>query len=357
MSKEIQTVPVEVVEPMALTALQEGEINSMVATAKRFPRSLETFRKRALGMVTLDKNIAQSCYYKLKRGGKVIEGPSVRLAEIALACWGNLRAGARVISVDDCYVRSQGAFMDCETNSQVTMEVLRRITDKDGNRFADDMIIVTANAANAIAFRNAAFKVIPGVFVSELLASAKECARGDLKTLEERRSNALEAFDKLGVPEKKILTWLGRKGTGEIDLEDLENLFGLHTAIKDGETTIAETFWEGNKPKVEMPTALPEAQADEKQAPAATVSPKTETNPAPVQPPAEKKAAVPVKLGPKQEEIKQLFDLLQVQGKTEAEIGNILLFDGLPFDPMKAAPGIADKVIASLKSMLVKVAE
>jgi len=277
MDKSIDDVTeLEPVQIPALVAMQEGEINSQIATAKRFPRSVDQFRKRALGMVTLSTDIAQSCYYKLKRGGKIIEGPSVRLAEIALACWTNLRAGSRVISIDDRYVRSQGAFMDLETNSAVSVEVVRRITNKEGKRFDDDLIMVTSNAANSIAFRNACFKVIPGVFVQELLEAARKCARGDTKTLETRRQNALQAFSDLGVSEKKVLIWLGRKGKGEIDLQDLVNLFGLLTAIKDGETTVKETFESlSSKPQVSDPAELkdgekaPEGMEEKKEDPPA----------------------------------------------------------------------------------------
>lgn len=263
MEKPIDDVTdLEPVQIPALVAMQEGEINSQIATAKRFPRSIEQFRKRALGMVTLSTEIAQSCYYKLKRGQKIIEGPSVRLAEIALSCWTNLRAGSRVISIDDSYVRSQGAFMDLETNSAVSVEVVRRITNAKGQRYDDDMVMTTSNAANSIAFRNACFKVIPGVFVQELLEAARKCARGDTKTLETRVQNAFQAFSDLGVSEKKVLLWLGRKGKREIDLQDLENLFGLLTAIKDGETTAAETFDKlSAKPQVSDPKELKEDEA------------------------------------------------------------------------------------------------
>ena len=48
-------------------------------------------------MATIDAEVAGSCFYKLSRGGKTIEGPSVRLAEIVASAWGNLKFGARII--------------------------------------------------------------------------------------------------------------------------------------------------------------------------------------------------------------------------------------------------------------------
>src|ERR1700687_4952538 len=74
-----------------------AEIDQQIATAHKYPRSLVTFRKEALQMVTLTEVIAQECIYALKRADKVIQGPSARFAEIIFSAWGNARAGARVV--------------------------------------------------------------------------------------------------------------------------------------------------------------------------------------------------------------------------------------------------------------------
>ena len=45
---------VTTVEPGTLARLVESEINQQVATAKRYPRSLQRFADEAMQMVTLD---------------------------------------------------------------------------------------------------------------------------------------------------------------------------------------------------------------------------------------------------------------------------------------------------------------
>lgn len=249
MSEAITVVPEvidvpekEVQSNTALTKIVSAEADQQIITAKKYPRSLAKFKQNAIDMATLDTETAAGCFYKLSRSGKTIEGPSVRLAEIVQSCWGNIRAGARIVNDDGRMITSQGYCWDLERNVQVSVEVQRRVTDRNGKRYSDDMIVVTANAANAIAFRNAVFKVIPMAYTHAILDRAKQVAIGDAKTLSERRDKMVAAFGKMGVNQKQILGKLGKAGIEDITLENLEELIGLHTAIRDGDTTIDEAF-------------------------------------------------------------------------------------------------------------------
>src|SRR5689334_11587126 len=88
----------ELVEPSAMEAIQRAEIDVQIATAKRYPRQLSLVKSHMMSFATLDQETAEACFYNLPRGGKNIQGPSVRLAEIAVSCYGNLRAGSRILS-------------------------------------------------------------------------------------------------------------------------------------------------------------------------------------------------------------------------------------------------------------------
>ena len=222
--------------------VDRSDVDIQIATAHRYPRSITRFKQSALAMATSDEDTAASCFYKLSRGGKEIEGPGVRLAEIVGSAWNNLRYGSRIVGEDDKWVVAQGMAHDLETNVAMTIEVRRRITDKYGKRYSDDMIAVTANAACAIALRNAIFKVVPKTFVDSIYESAKKVAIGDATTLASRRQKALEYFQKMGIALDRILAVLGKVGLEDIDLKDLETLTGLKTAIKDGDTTIEAAF-------------------------------------------------------------------------------------------------------------------
>lgn len=230
------------VEATGAALINASEINQQIATARRYPRSLKAFRDEALQMVTLTEAIAQECIYALPRDGKIIEGPSARMAEVLASAWGNCRAGARVIDDHGEFVTAQGGFHDLQKNVSITYEVKRRIVDKQGRRYKPDMIGVTANAACSIALRNAVLKGIPKAFWNDIYQAARRTIMGDFKTLSNRRAEALKEFQAFGVTEDMIYGLLEVRGKEDISIEHLVVLRGLLTAIKEGDTTVEQAF-------------------------------------------------------------------------------------------------------------------
>lgn len=226
----------------ALGAIVGAEVDKQIATARRFPRSVQKFKEEATALVSLNEDVAAECFYVLKRDDKQIVGPSARMAEIALYCWGNMRSGARVVSEDAEFVTAQGFCWDLEKNSAIAYEVKRRIADRNGRRYSLDMIGVTSNAACSIAIRNAILKVIPKALWSEVYERALETVRGDFKTFESRRTKAIETLKTFGVAPEQVFEKLGVKGEADITIDHIVELRGYSTAIKDGETTPEELF-------------------------------------------------------------------------------------------------------------------
>lgn len=222
--------------------LARNETMAQLDAAHRYKRSVSRFLKEATSLATISQEIAEACIYSMPRGGKMITGPSVRLAEICASAYGNLQIGARVVDEEDAKVVAQGVAWDMEKNLRCTIEIKRRITNKYGKRYDDDMITVTGNAAASIALRNAIFRVIPKAYVHGVYESARSVAVGDAKTLADRREQILARFEKLGVPRERVLLRLEKRGVEDIGLEDLELLIGLGTAIKNNDTTIDEAF-------------------------------------------------------------------------------------------------------------------
>jgi hypothetical protein len=237
--REVMTV-----EAGTVALLNKSEIDQQIATAHRYPRSLAEFRKEMLQMVTLTEKVAGECIYALPRDGKVIEGPSARFAEVAASAWGNARAGARVVNEGNEFITAQGVFHDLERNVAITYEVQRRITDKNGRKYKPDMIGVTANAACSIALRNAILKGIPKAFWSEMYEAARLAAVGDVKSIANKRADAIKAFTVYNVSEAQILARIGRAGVQDITIDDLITLAGFLTAIKDGDSTADSIFAE-----------------------------------------------------------------------------------------------------------------
>ena len=225
-----------------LQAINRAEVDIQIATAKSYPRDVQDALKRIKDIATLDTETAEDCFYALRRQGSLIEGVSVRLAEIIAGAWGNLRVQTRIIGNDGRTITAQGICHDLETNLAVSVEVKRRITDKYGKTYSDDMQVMTGNAASAIAFRNAVLKVVPKAVTKRVINEVKDVAVGRSMDLESRRQNMLAYYSKIGVGEADILKYCGVKTPEEITGEMIFELSGLKNAIKEGTTTVQEVF-------------------------------------------------------------------------------------------------------------------
>lgn len=247
----------------SLYLLTKAEIDTQISTAKAFPRSLKKFRDRALSMATLNEDIAASCNYTVPRGGSSISGKSIRLAEITLAAYGNVRSGARVVFNDGKTITAQGICHDLETNSCVTKEVSRSIVDKKGKPYSLDMQIMTGNAASSIALRNAVFACIPSALTDDIYDESKKVARGTAATLLARVGKAVEYFKSIKVTEKQLCDVLGIQKIEDIDLDKLDTLTGFKSAIKNGEASAKDIFEPtNNEPTIELIEELYHAKID-----------------------------------------------------------------------------------------------
>lgn len=233
---------VDNVDIHALTQLNAAEINQQIMTARAYPRSVTGFRRQMREMVTYDQPTALSCLYALKRGSKVIEGPSVRFAEAALQSWGNARAGSRIVDIGEEFITSQGFFYDLERNMALAFEVMRRITDSSGNRYGDDMIGVTGNAASSIAFRNAILKGIPKIAWNEPYQDARMLSIGKGESISVKREGMLKAFQPFGIVKEQIFAVLGVKGLDDVSVDHMILMGGILNSIKEGDITPERAF-------------------------------------------------------------------------------------------------------------------
>lgn len=250
------TLPVEIVQPTAIEAIQRAEIDIQIATARKYPRMPHVVKRDIQTYAVMDEETATACFYSLPRGGKNIQGPSVRLAEIAVSCYGNIRVATRIVEThtgDNPHVVVQAVAHDLEKNTAVTVEKRRRITGKKskGGVIDEDDINLAANAGSAIAFRDAVFKVVPAILIKPALEAAKKVAIGDATTLVDRRAKCVEAFMKMGVTPERLLGAIEKQSVEEIGLTELETLLGMFNAIKEGASTVDEAFPQVTvKPKV-----------------------------------------------------------------------------------------------------------
>lgn len=244
--EETSVVTTEMVGNDLMYLQEKGNLDVQITTAKQYPRNVRKAIDNSIVLVTMDIETAQTCTYSLPRGGKTITGASVHLAKILAQNWGNMRVEAKVVDIGGKVITSQAIAFDLENNLAIKVEVKRSICDRYGKRFSDDMIVVTGNACNAIAMRNAILSVIPRAVVDKVYAEAKKTITGDIsdKTkLMAKRKQVMDGFrDVYGVSEAEVLKVINKASVEHIDADVLMELIGLAQAIKDGDTSVEETF-------------------------------------------------------------------------------------------------------------------
>lgn len=224
--------------------LEMATLNQSVATARAFPRTPSLVMKAIKDLVMLDKETAKECVYALPRGGKPIRGPSVRMAEIVASSWGNCDVASRIVHTDyvQKFVEAEGIFHDLETGMRRVTRSRRSIADKYGKIYNQDMILMTSNAAASIAIREAILKGIPKAAWREAFILAERVIAGDVKTLVERRGEAMKAFAAFGVKPEQVFAVLDVKGMEDITIDHMPDLSGMYHALKSGDVTVEEMF-------------------------------------------------------------------------------------------------------------------
>lgn len=237
---------IEIKQADMLQAINRAEVDIQIATAKQYPRDLSRVLNQIKTYATMDMETAEDCFYALRRGKgndqQVIEGVSVRLAEIIASAWGNIRVQTRIIGNDGRKITAMAICHDLESNEAVSITVDRRITDRNGKTYSEDMQVVTGNAASAIAFRNAVLKVVPKAVTKRVINEIKEVALGKSIDLETRRQRMVQYFTQIGVTQSELLTYCGVNSIEQIDANLVFELRGLANAIKEGTTSVQETF-------------------------------------------------------------------------------------------------------------------
>ena len=231
-----------------ITATRRAEIDGQIATAKEYPRpSLERIEAKVTTMACRTPEGAAECFYVLPRGGKKIEGPSIRLAELIGMTYGNIVVTPRPPLVGEKSVLVEWMAIDLESNYATSGSVSTNIlygknSSRAGQRYDEDMINTICLATVAKARRNGVYAVVPGILTKAIMAKARKVAVGGDRPIEARREMALAYFRKMGVDDAQILKALEVVRVEDIDAEKLADLSGFKTALMEGQTTLDELF-------------------------------------------------------------------------------------------------------------------
>lgn len=225
---------------------EKSQIDSQIATAKAFPRNMIKAKKDVISLIVMSETTAQKCIYGLPTGGKILSGPSSKLAKMLAKKWGNLRADARIFSEDQKSVTAEAVCMDLENNYAVKIQVHRSIWSSTGGRYSEHMINTTKQAAIAIALRNAIFQIIDEEIIDACYDAAKNKIAGNVSTKDLLLSKTKVMFDNIissyKVTEKEILDLLRKSSADDVTKDDIVVLTGVVETLKAGEVTADDIF-------------------------------------------------------------------------------------------------------------------
>ena len=237
-----------------------GDLWGQISVARSFPRALEVFRRKVEADVCSSALQAQECTYVLKRGSTILDGPSVRFAESLLRAWGNVRVSTEIADDTGTHIVARARFWDLESNMAFSEDVFRRVTTKEGNRFSDDMIGTTKNAAQAIAFRNVVLAGIPKSEWQPLYDKTVAMQKGQKPDpdFEKRKTKVFNWLRKNGVTDNEMGVVMGVMPE-DASMEDFIKLEQLGKSIHDGLTTFAEAFGKQDAAETVVPAGKPAA--------------------------------------------------------------------------------------------------
>lgn len=220
----------------SITSRAEAEVQASYVVAKRFPRSEnESF----LRIIESCKRpfLAEQAMYAYPRGGKLVTGPSIRLAESMAQAWGNLDCGIKEISQCNGVSIAEAYAIDLQTNTRVA-KIFHvphiRDTKKGAVRLTEsrDIYELVANQG-ARRLRACVLGILPGDVVEAAVNQCKKTLGGGDVPLSDRIRAMVTRFDEVGVKIEHLEKRLCHK-LEATTAEELVTLTGVYKSIKDG---------------------------------------------------------------------------------------------------------------------------
>jgi len=240
------------------TAMARGQVEAQYLMAERHPRNFDRVRQLILKECQRS-NFASEAIYSLPRGGRTIEGLSIRFAEGIRRLWGNMLTQDAVIYEDSEKRIVRVTAVDFETNSvamsDVTVtkwmerrqpkrgdEVLGARTNSTGQtvykvRVTDDDMRVKTNAEAARARRNRILELVPADLRDECMRACRNTmANASAQDPDAFRKQIVDGFTVLGVRADDLHKYLGHELDGASPVE-LAELRVVYQTVRDGEAT------------------------------------------------------------------------------------------------------------------------
>jgi hypothetical protein len=257
---------------MAIAAQAEAAIKARYSLALLRPRDWDVVRQKVLKECQRP-SLAEVAVYSKPQGRKFndktgewednfVEGLSIRFAEVAMRCMGNLMPETTAIYDDEKIRIVRVALTDLEANNYFVKDVviektversklpkgavpLRSRTNTGGKpvyilQATDDEVNTKENALASKALRNHVLRVFPGDLQDESRRILDETYRNkDAKDPDAGRKEIADAFAALNIMPDQIKMWLGHD-LATADTAERAQLRKIYSTIKAGELSWSE---------------------------------------------------------------------------------------------------------------------
>jgi hypothetical protein len=249
----------------AVAAVARARVEARYVMALKRPRDWDDVRARFLKECRRP-SFAEVALYSKPRGGKSIEGPSIRMVEVALRCMTNVDVDTPVM-FDDVTRRKVAVFVtDLEANVTYTREILltktveRRQPESDGSFISvrkntsgqnvytvnatEDDLLVKESALVSKTIRTAGKRLFPGDLMEEGESIVRETVRNrTAQDPDAEKRRIVDAFARLNITPNDLKAYLGHE-IAQSSPTELEELRRVWTGIKDGDATWKEILEE-----------------------------------------------------------------------------------------------------------------
>lgn len=282
----------------AAAAMAKANVEARFAIARHAPRDEDTARIKILRECDRPR-FAEVAEYELPRAGKAITGPTIRFAEALARYFGNLAIESVVTFENDTSRLVRCTVTDLESNATYSQDVaIDKTVERKHAKPSDDVVgtrvtsqghsvyIIRASESDLLAkhnghvsraMRTLILRLIPGDLVDEAIDRTRATLnKSDAVDPAAAKRKVLDAFAELGVMPAQLAEALGHS-LDTVQPAELGTLRRWYSAVRSGETTIAEIVADQKKTSLseEGPSPSTKAERVKKSAKAVAGAPQT----------------------------------------------------------------------------------
>jgi hypothetical protein len=252
------------------------ENDTQIQVSVQRPRDEVKILTAALKELEIYPSMAEEALYikpvgKNAETGKMsyAEGLSIRTAESLANRWTNSAYGCEILGEDENVVNLAAVFLDYENNTRhvISARVPKSYKQKRGGGIVykdPDKLELSVRAEQSKALREVILRSLPAGLKREYEIKVRNILKGG--KVENRKASIVAKFADISVNQATLEAHIG-KPMAQWEHEDLVTLFGIFTAMRDGELT-REAAFNGGSAEEEKKDLKDTVVAEEKKEPA-----------------------------------------------------------------------------------------